>query len=60
MKQILEPLYLRRRLGARLCTRHEDTEEPHDDQMHFINRTALILLRDILNGNGKVNTFKIW
>lgn len=40
--------YLRRRLGARLGSRHEDTEQSHDDQVNFIDGAALILLGYVL------------
>lgn len=41
-------LYLRGRLGAGLCSRHEDTEQSHDDQVDLVDGAALVLPGNIL------------
>lgn len=43
--------HLRRRLGARLGSRHEDTEQSHDDQVDFIDGATLVLLGHVLQRN---------
>lgn len=47
----IKRMYLRRGFGARLGARHEDAEQPHDDQVNFIDGTALILLGNVLQRN---------
>lgn len=44
-------VYLRWRLGTRLGSRHEDTEESHDDQVDFIYGASLIFLGHVLQAN---------
>lgn len=41
-------MYLRRGFGARLGPRHKDAEQPHDDQVNFIDGATLILLGHVL------------
>ena len=43
--------YLRGRFRSRLCSRHKDAEQSHDDQVNFIDGTTLILLGHILQKN---------
>lgn len=44
-------MHLSRGLGARLGSRHEDTEQSHDDQVNFIDGATLILLGHVLQRN---------
>lgn len=44
-------MYLRGGLGARLGSRHKDTEESHDDQMDFIDGAPFIFLGHVLQRN---------
>lgn len=37
-------MHLSRGLGTRLSSRHEDTEQSHDDKVNFIDGATLILL----------------